>query len=313
MMMLLLVSLAFSAGAITVNEYAIPTPNSNPFQIVAGPDGNLWFTESRESKIGRITPSGLVTEYPLPNPLSGALWITAGPEGNVWFTVTLPGNNRIARITPNGAISEFPLPNPSESPYSLISGKDALWYLVAGRKIGKVTTSGTITEYPLPVPFGNTITEITTDAEGNIRFVQLRSPPPPASAEYFLGKLTPNGTYSETPLGQFGLYYLTDLSLGPDGNLWISTSGAPDDSGGSREVYHGFRKLNPDGTLSATFIPTQSLAPTKFTTGPDGSFWFLANIGADANRLGEVTLDGAVIHYETGGVTLFTDFVRGPG
>jgi uncharacterized protein (TIGR03437 family) len=309
-MMMLLLSLAFSAEAITVNEYAIPTPNSNPFQIVAGPDGNLWFTESRESKIGRITPSGLVTEYPLLDPLSGAQWITAGPDGNVWFIVTFPGNYRIARITPNGAISEFALPSPN--PYSLISGQDALWYLIAGQKIGKVTTSGMVSEFTLPVPFGNTITEITTDAEGNLRFVQLRSQPPPAAAEYFLGKLTPNGTFWETPLGQFGLYYITDLGLGPDGNLWISTFGTPDDSGLSREVYNGFRRLNPDGTLSATFIPTQSLAPTKFIIGPDAGFWFLANHGPVTNRLGKVTLSSAVVQYETGGVTLFTDFVGGP-
>ncbi len=27
-------------------EFALPTANSNPIRITAGPDGNLWFTES---------------------------------------------------------------------------------------------------------------------------------------------------------------------------------------------------------------------------------------------------------------------------
>src|SRR5579871_5931213 len=31
-------------GLVT-NQYAVPTPNSNPNVIVAGPDGQLWFTE----------------------------------------------------------------------------------------------------------------------------------------------------------------------------------------------------------------------------------------------------------------------------
>lgn len=44
------------AGAIT--EFPIPTANSIPKGITAGPDGNLWFTEDSADKIGRITPSG---------------------------------------------------------------------------------------------------------------------------------------------------------------------------------------------------------------------------------------------------------------
>jgi virginiamycin B lyase len=37
-------------------EYAGPTAASGPFGIVAGSDGNLWFTEDDGNKIGRITP-----------------------------------------------------------------------------------------------------------------------------------------------------------------------------------------------------------------------------------------------------------------
>lgn len=307
--MLTMLCLVWPAQAITVNEYAIPTPNSNPFQIVAGSDGNLWFTESRAAKIGRITPSGMITEFPLPNPFSGVLGITAGPDGNLWFVTVLPGNNRIARLTTAGVITEFPLPNPSDSPYSLIAGRDALWYLVAGRKIGKVTTGGMITEYPLPVGGLNAISEITVDAEGNIVFIQFRSQPPPLPAEYFLGKLTPNGDYTETSLGLIRSYFITDLGLGPDGQLWYSTISGPNATGDDAD--NGFRKLDPSGT-SPSFIPTQSLAPIKFITGPDGNFWFLANAGAETNRLGRAALNGAVTQYETGGVTLFTDLTAGP-
>jgi streptogramin lyase len=41
------------AGIIT--EFAIPTHNSSPAGIAAGPDGSLWFTEADGNKIGRIT------------------------------------------------------------------------------------------------------------------------------------------------------------------------------------------------------------------------------------------------------------------
>ena len=48
-------------------EYPVPTSESAPTDIVAGPDGALWFTEQRAKKIGRITTSGQFTEYQLPH------------------------------------------------------------------------------------------------------------------------------------------------------------------------------------------------------------------------------------------------------
>lgn len=44
-------------AAVTVTEYTIPTLASTPTGITAGPDGNLWFTESAGNKIGKITTS----------------------------------------------------------------------------------------------------------------------------------------------------------------------------------------------------------------------------------------------------------------
>jgi streptogramin lyase len=38
-----------------VTEFPLPTANSIPAGITAGPDGNLWFTEFNGNQIGRIT------------------------------------------------------------------------------------------------------------------------------------------------------------------------------------------------------------------------------------------------------------------
>src|SRR5262249_32273324 len=46
----------------TVKEFVLPNAESRPFDITAGPDGNLWFTEG-VGKIGRITLAGVVTEF----------------------------------------------------------------------------------------------------------------------------------------------------------------------------------------------------------------------------------------------------------
>src|SRR5262245_25652355 len=54
-------------AAPTFTEYAIPTPTAGAAIITVGPDGNLWFTESQASKIGRINATtGSVTEFTLP-------------------------------------------------------------------------------------------------------------------------------------------------------------------------------------------------------------------------------------------------------
>ena len=76
--------------------------------IVAGPDGNLWFTSSyTNNQIGRITPAGVITVFALPTPQSSPQDIIAGPDGNLWFTEL--GVNRLGRITPAGVITEFAL------------------------------------------------------------------------------------------------------------------------------------------------------------------------------------------------------------
>ena len=67
-------------------------------EIIAGPNGNLWFSDFIGDRIGRITPTGQVRVFPLRN----AQGITAGRDGNVW--VALGGE--IARITPAGQIDQ---------------------------------------------------------------------------------------------------------------------------------------------------------------------------------------------------------------
>jgi streptogramin lyase len=59
------------ADAVTIKEFTIPTTNSTPRYITAGPDGNLWFTEMDGNKIGRITTAGVDTEFTVLGSTSG--------------------------------------------------------------------------------------------------------------------------------------------------------------------------------------------------------------------------------------------------
>ena len=59
----MLVVAASSSASVAghFKQFPIPTANSEPRRIAAGPDGALWFTEFRASQIGRITTGGAIT------------------------------------------------------------------------------------------------------------------------------------------------------------------------------------------------------------------------------------------------------------
>ena len=70
---------------------------SNPSGIVAGPDGNLWFTETGLNRIGRMSTSGgLPAESVVPSPSTLPEGIAVGPDGNIWFTEST--GHRIGRV-----------------------------------------------------------------------------------------------------------------------------------------------------------------------------------------------------------------------
>jgi virginiamycin B lyase len=74
-------STRINAGVFDPEDYA-------PSQIVTGPDGNPWFTNSQLGRqgmsiVGKVTPSGLVKIYYTGDvPIA----ITSGPDGNLWVT-----------------------------------------------------------------------------------------------------------------------------------------------------------------------------------------------------------------------------------
>ena len=134
------VPLAWAAVG-TITEFPIlPTAFSVPLGITLGPDGKMWFTENLANKIGRITPSGVITEFTGFSAASGPLGITAGPDGNLWFTEI--SGNKIGRVTPDGAFTEFPIPTANSRPAGIASGRgDKVWFTEAlGNKIGLIST-----------------------------------------------------------------------------------------------------------------------------------------------------------------------------
>ena len=69
---------------VTSIETTALYPGGNQAFMVAGPDGAIWYTDSNNDAIGRMTTSGTYVEYPV-TPGSAPSGITVGPDGNIWF------------------------------------------------------------------------------------------------------------------------------------------------------------------------------------------------------------------------------------
>ncbi len=120
-------ALAGSLAAQTITEFPVPTFTSTGLGMAAGPDGNLWFTEFTDNKIGRITTDGGFAEFP--TTMSHPYGIAAGSDGSLWFTEWSPNNiGTIGRITTAGVITEFsdPLSRQQSSRYRGRSGREPL-------------------------------------------------------------------------------------------------------------------------------------------------------------------------------------------
>jgi streptogramin lyase len=82
---------------------------AQPYAIVAGPDGNMWFSDGAGA-IGRVTPSGSITEFHSPLlAASNPVGITVGADDAIW-TITLGSGSFLVRVTLEGKMSSFRVP-----------------------------------------------------------------------------------------------------------------------------------------------------------------------------------------------------------
>ncbi|MEX1246704.1 MAG: hypothetical protein WEF99_18315 [Thermoanaerobaculia bacterium] len=276
---LLLVLLGGSpAAGQTWTDFPVRGVPGGPYQIVSGPDGNLWFTWG-EFRIGRMTVDGVVTEFlppfvPKPIPIG----IAAGADGNLWFTEGW--SNKIGRITTSGVITEFPLPPPARQLGLITAGPDGnLWFTEpVGGAIGRITPTGAITEFPLPSP-ESVGWGITTGPDGNLWFTMGDR----------IGRITPAGVITEFPIPTPSPSPYAYIAAGPDGALWFTGEGA-----------NRIGRITTSGEVTEFPIPTPGSGPQGIVAGIDGHLYF---VESEAGAVGRITTSGAITEFPvpTGG------------
>ncbi|MGO8948068.1 MAG: Virginiamycin B lyase [Ktedonobacterales bacterium] len=274
-----------------ITEFRLPSL-SLPSDIVAGPDGAMWFAAyGTTGFIGRIAPNGKVTGFALREPNAVIESIAVGPDGALWFTsrAVLSRKSLIGRITTSGAITEYPLPAQFFSLGDITAGPDgALWFTEYGGPIsldliGRITTRGTVTQYPVLTPSLAPPPSITAGPDGALWFTA------PAG---WIGRITTSGRVTEFPLPS-ATGDPRDIVSGPDGALWFT------ELEGNK-----IGRITQSGTITEFPLPKPNSGPAGITLGPDGALWFTeagvrlpSSPPNTGNRIGRITLGGVITEF----------------
>ena len=260
--------------AITFMEFNISMP-SQPGQIIAGKDGNLWFNHqsTKPSAISKMTPAGAFTQYMTQITNIGPIGIAAGPDGNVWYTK----QQGVGFAAPGGQITERGVPGGRDSA-GITAGPDGnLWFTEPiGNRVAKTTPGGMFTEYAVPTtdsgPYG-----IAPGPDGNLWFTEQNG------GGNKIGRVTPTGMFTEWPIPTASSN-AWGIVKGPDGNVWFTEK-------------DGLKigRITPTGTITEFTVPSGG-NPGAIVAAPDGNLWFAETGGA--NAIGRITPAGAIAEYQ---------------
>ena len=296
------------AGAATASaeivEYpsyptSFPSPTS-PQQIVAGPDGNLWYTDGSKC-VYRMLASGAgagqETSFCVPTGVPtgadpGITGITAGPDGALWLTGY--SDDYIGRVSTSGAITWYPAPGGGKietTPFQLsritVGSDGHLWFTMSGaNRIGRLVPSQAVQET------GNGFTLNTTGAVEPAAAGESIASGPGGNLWYTepgsnaIGELSPA---SGLQLGAFPVPSGSPLGIapGPQGDMWFTEGGSADRIG----------SITPAGQVTEFPMPAGVYDLWDIVAGPDGNLWFTYGAGATDAGVGCMTPAGNVTAY----------------
>ena len=257
--------------------------------ITGGPDGAIWFTDSGNGVVGRITTHGTITQTVVSEGVSNG--ITAGPDGALWFT---SGGNpaHIGRIATGGDLTIFDDPGGSY-PHGITTGPDgALWFAESGGNVGRITTSAKVRHFQV-APSDATLQGIATGPDGALWVTQNGINSSQLSNQVI--RVTTHGKKKSYTVGA-GPYF---ICAGPDGALWFTEEGS-----------HALGRLTTSGAYTEFILNDRYAVPTGIAAGPDGALWFADDGGASA--IGRMTTSGKLKVFQIPGDPSVEQIAPGP-
>jgi virginiamycin B lyase len=254
-----------SGGAVSIPAYGMDGPRD----VTTGPDGALWFTNSYNNTIGRITTTGVVTNY-TGNGIDTPQSITTGPDGALWFTNA--ANNSIGRITTTGLVTNY-TGTGIDAQQSITSGPDGALWFTNDSSIGKITTAAAVSI--LTDPSITNPVSIANGPDGALWFTNQGS--------NSIERITTSGavtSYTGTGIGA-----PQSITSGPDGALWFTNWFTNYFHALGTGPHGSIGRITTSGRVS-DFKDLAIRHPDMIISGPDGALWFTN----DDNAIGRVTV-----------------------
>ena len=181
-----------------VTEFTSLFSSAQPWGITTGSDGNIWFSEAGNQRVGRITPQGTVTEFP-----ATTMWVRdlcPGPDGEIWIAIA--GNGHLGHMSTTGVASQVTYVN---GQYCTTGPDGNMWYSVlSSNQIARIAS---YSKFPSPYFGSNSILTlfstptlasnpggITAGSDGNLWFTE--------TAVNQIARSTINGVITEVSVGR---------------------------------------------------------------------------------------------------------------
>lgn len=225
------------------------------YGIVAGPDGNMWFTENTKPYVAKIGADMQFTAYLAKSIASNEAYfagpIVIGADGNMWFAEY----GDIAELATSGQIVKRITTNCAWCKYLTVGGDGNFWLSGYGSTIiQRIAPDGTIASFTLdPMTTGPVYSNLVRGGDGQIYFITSSG----------LHKIAADGTMTAVTVTPTGQLFGAPFTLGPDNNIWGVDNGAA-------------AFVTPGGALTAYPIPNAGISTTPdvgAAWGTGGNLW----------------------------------------
>ncbi|WP_272598112.1 virginiamycin B lyase family protein [Solirubrobacter ginsenosidimutans] len=260
------VSASAAQASPRVSETPLRSQYAVPNEIVAGPDGAIYTSDSSLGKVWRIGDYGRVRSFDVGGGATGI----ASAHGALW--VSNRDTSAIVKLALNGSQTSYPVAE-GAFPADIVLGSDgALWFTeLRGNAIGRLSVDGKLTEYPLPTADAFAA-DITPGPDGALWFTE--------SGANQVGRITTQGVITEFTLPAADSLP-GPIVAGADGALWFAERNT-----------NKIARMTTDGALTNEFaIPTENSNPLALVAAPDGNLYFTQH---EDGTIARMTYGGAV-------------------
>jgi virginiamycin B lyase len=278
-------------GSEEFREFSIPTLNSGPNAIVAGPNNTLWFVEYAGGKIGEFLElNSSFKEFQIPE--SGAVPASLAIDhlGRIWFS-DQSGPGSIWMLDPaTDHFVQYPTISKESKPlFILIDSENDVWFTEStANKIGELQYPGyKMSEYTLPVAASGPVEMTFGSNQSSIWITQT-----------YTGQIARFDVSSHkfnefTPPSSVSLISPVGIVLDDQGDVWIS------EHGGSAVVEltpsnSTFKKFPTSVPVASSGYDISAVATLAIDSG--GRLWFVEHF---ANRVGVLNPgDGTIEEFD---------------